>query len=270
MSVQLPEAAIGDITPKRQHGVLLTASLISSLIMLDSNIVAVSLPAIGRSLGTTFSQMQWIVSAYVLMFASLLLAAGAYADLRGRRFATLVGLAIFATASCLCGLSNSALMLDLARAFQGVGASLLLTASLAVLNHAFEGKARAKAYAFWGACLGIAITLGPLVGGAITELFGWRWAFLINIPICAALFIAARVVMSESRDPEAKRIDVAGIVSFSPVTEDYPRSAPDAPPRGCRPRPRRVCAAKAEVAFRRTPRADRRCVANRHVLRFHK
>jgi MFS family permease len=106
-------------------------------------------------------------------------------------------------------------VLNLARAFQGIGASLLVPAGLAIINHAFAAHERAKAYAFWGACLGIALTSGPIVGGVVTDLFGWRWAFLINLPICIALFIAIVDFVDESRDHEAKRLDYAGILTFS-------------------------------------------------------
>ncbi|GGC52942.1 MFS transporter [Chelatococcus reniformis] len=195
--------------------VLLVASLVSSLIMLDSNIVAVSLPAIARSLAATFAEIEWVVSAYILSFAALLMAAGSFADRHGRKRGMLIGLALFGAASGACGLANSSPMLNLARAAQGVGAALLLTASLAVIGHAFTGAARARAYAFWGSCLGIAITAGPIVGGVITDVVGWRWVFLVNVPLCAALFAATVRDVPESSDPEAKRLDVAGIVTFS-------------------------------------------------------
>jgi predicted MFS family arabinose efflux permease len=106
-------------------------------------------------------------------------------------------------------------MLNLARALQGVGASLLLTASLAVINHAFAGPERAKAYAFWGACLGIAITAGPIGGGVLTALCSWRWAFLVNVPLGVALCVTAAIAIAESRDPEATRLDLVGILTFS-------------------------------------------------------
>jgi EmrB/QacA subfamily drug resistance transporter len=200
---------------KGKSGVLVTASLVSSLIMLDSNIVAVSLPALARSLNATFADIEWVVSAYILTFAALLLAAGSFADRYGRKRATLIGLVIFTVASAFCGLATSAVMLNLSRAVQGVGASLLLTAALAVINHTYTGAERAKAYAFWGACLGIAITTGPILGGVITNFFGWRWAFLINLPICLLLILMALRVIRESRDHEAKRLDFAGIITFS-------------------------------------------------------
>jgi hypothetical protein len=163
-----------------KSAVLITSSLVSSLIMLDSNIVAVSLPATGHSLNASFTDIQWVISTYVLTYAALLLASGDYADLRGRRHAMAAGLCIFAIASAARGAATTALIMDLARAVQGVGGALLVTASLAIISHEFTGAERARAFAFWGASLGIALAVGPIVGGAITNFFGWRWVFLVN------------------------------------------------------------------------------------------
>jgi EmrB/QacA subfamily drug resistance transporter len=204
-------AARGDT----KFAVLLTASLVSSLIMLDSNIVAVSLPAIGRSLEASFTDIQWVISAYVLTYAGLLLATGNYADLHGRRRAMLIGLVVFALASAVCGTATSALMLNVARGIQGIGGALLLTASLAIISHQFTGEARAGAFAFWGASLGIALAVGPIVGGAITNFFGWRWVFLVNVPVCALLIVGTLRTVAESRNPDAKSLDLIGIVTFS-------------------------------------------------------
>jgi EmrB/QacA subfamily drug resistance transporter len=204
----------GASSPSR-FGLLLTASLVSSLIMLDSNIVAVSLPAIGRSLGASFTDIQWVISAYVLTYAALLLAAGNLADLRGRRQAMVLGLVVFAVASGACGLATTATLLNLARAVQGIGGALLLTASLAIISNAFKGAERTHAFAFWGASLGIALAVGPIAGGTITDLFGWRWVFLVNLPACVALIIATYSVIDESRDPNAKKLDFPGIFTFS-------------------------------------------------------
>lgn len=200
---------------RQQRIILLIASMVSSLVMLDSNVVAVALPTIASSLGASFADIQWVVTAYVLPFAALLLAAGSFGDLYGRRRAALLGLAIFAGASLLCGTAGSPLALNLARALQGLGASLLLTASLAVINHSFQGPARARAYAFWGASLGIAITCGPIIGGVIASTVGWHWAFLINLPICALLMVATMNTVPESRDPDATSLDWAGVLTFS-------------------------------------------------------
>ena len=195
--------------------VLLTTSLVSSLIMLDSNIVAISLPTIGRSLAASFTDIQWVISAYILTYAALLLAAGNYADLHGRKKAMLIGLGIFALASAICGLATSVLMLNLARAAQGIGGALLLTASLAIISHDFSGAERTRAFAFWGASLGIALAAGPILGGTITNFFGWRWVFFINLPACAGLIIATLKIIAESRDPDAKQLDLPGILTFS-------------------------------------------------------
>jgi EmrB/QacA subfamily drug resistance transporter len=201
--------------PSSGFWILLTSSLVSSLIMLDSNIVAVSLPSMGRSLGASFTDIQWVISAYVLTYASLLLASGNYADLYGRKKAMVIGLLVFAVASVGCGLATTSTLLNIARAVQGVGGALLLTASLAIIGNAFKGAERTRAFAFWGASLGIALAVGPIVGGVITSTIGWRWVFLVNIPACAILIAATFKFIDESHDPLAKNLDFGGIVTFS-------------------------------------------------------
>ena len=198
----------------RRARVLLCASGVSFMIMLDSNIVAVSLPSIARDLNATFADIEWVVSAYVLTFAAFLMPSGALSDRYGRRRMLIVGLAIFTLASLLCGLAPSALVLNAARALQGVGAAIELSAALAVLGHEFRGAERAKAFGFWGTVVGVAVAVGPLVGGLITSGFGWRWAFLVNIPVGAALIGLAIDAVEESRDPDAQRLDIAGMLLF--------------------------------------------------------
>jgi EmrB/QacA subfamily drug resistance transporter len=195
--------------------VLVTTSLVSSLIMLDSNIVAVSLPSIGHSLGASFTDIQWVISAYVLTYAALLLAAGDYADLRGRRHAMVFGLIVFAAASAACGAATTIWAMNSARAVQGLGGALLLTASLAIIGHEFTGVERAGAFAFWGASLGIALAVGPIVGGAITNFVGWRWVFFVNVPACAGLLLATFKLVAESKNPDAKSLDFKGVITFS-------------------------------------------------------
>jgi EmrB/QacA subfamily drug resistance transporter len=203
------------LTPRRKTIVLLCAAATSSLIMLDTNIVAVSLPSIARDLHAGFTGIQWVISAYLITFAALLLPAGSLADLHGRRRIVLIGVAAFLVSSAVCGLATSALTLDLARAVQGIGGALLLTSALAIIASTFTGAERVRAYALWGTSIGIAITLGPIVGGIITGTFGWRWAFLINVPLCAFFFVAVRAFVPESRDPDARRLDIAGVVLLS-------------------------------------------------------
>lgn len=203
------------LAARRKLLILACMSATSSLIMLDSNIVAVALPTIARELHARFDGVEWVISAYLLTFATLLLPAGSLADRFGRRRIVTYGLTMFLAASAICGLSSSVLTLEIARAVQGIGGAMLLTAALAVIASTFRGDERAKAYAFWGTSLGIAITLGPIAGGLITGLFGWRWVFLINVPLCGVFVAAILRIVPESRDREAQGLDYAGFVTLS-------------------------------------------------------
>ncbi|NIJ59993.1 EmrB/QacA subfamily drug resistance transporter [Pseudochelatococcus lubricantis] len=195
---------------------LLTASTGCAMTVLDTNIVAIVLPTIARDFGASFAEIEWVVSTYVLCFASLLLPAGAVADRFGRRRVFLVGIGAFALASLLCGLAPSAAGLYLARAFQGAAAAFLLAPALAVIAHAFHGDAeRNRAWAIWGGIMGLTMVLSPIAGGVIAHLLGWRWAFHVNVPICAALAGAAFLFVDESRDEAARRLDPAGILFFA-------------------------------------------------------
>ncbi|CAB3798085.1 MFS transporter [Pararobbsia alpina] len=192
-----------------------TASATCALITLDTNVVAVSLPSIARTFHVGFADVEWVVSAYMVAFASCLLPAGGLADRFGRKKMLLAGLAVFFLASLGCGLAPSASILNIARAIKGVGAAMLLTSALAVIANTFrDGAQRARAWAIWGMCMGLSTTIAPLIGGAITQWFGWRWIFLLNLPICAVLAWCVWRSIRESRDPEAGPIDVIGSALF--------------------------------------------------------
>jgi EmrB/QacA subfamily drug resistance transporter len=201
--------------PRRDLLVLLATSAPSFMLQLDANIVSVSLPAIARSLNADFAGIEWVITAYMLSFASLLMPAGTLADRFGRKPLLLIGVALFTGASLLCGLAWSLPALVAARALQGAGAALQLSAALATLSHSFQGAARARAFAFWGAVVGIGIAAGPVVGGLVTQAFGWQWAFYVNLPIGIALIALIVNVIDSSRDPHATRIDVPGVLCFS-------------------------------------------------------
>src|SRR6202042_912819 len=186
------------------------------LIMLDTNIVAVSLPSIARDLQGGFADVEWAVSAYILPFAALLMPAGALADRLGRRRMLILGLSIFTFASFLCGAAPNLLTLNGARALQAVGAALQLTSSLAVVAQGFEANERARVYAIWGTVMGMAPPLGPILGGLVTSYLGWRWAFYINLPLGAGLIVLALTSVAESRDPKASGLDYRGILLFGP------------------------------------------------------
>ncbi|WP_250510885.1 MFS transporter [Caballeronia sp. GACF4] len=207
-----------DVSPNQSAArfVLLTASATCALITLDTNVVAVALPSIARDFHAGFADVEWVVSAYMVAFAACLLPAGALADRIGRKKMLIAGLAAFALASLGCGLAPSAFALNLARAAKGVGAAMLLTSALAIIANTFhEGAARARAWAIWGTCMGISTTVAPLVGGAITQWFGWRWIFLMNLPICALLAWCAWRGMRESRNPHAGSLDLLGSAIFA-------------------------------------------------------
>jgi EmrB/QacA subfamily drug resistance transporter len=194
---------------------LLCVSIPSFMINLDSNIVAVSLASIAQSLHAEFSSIEWVISAYTLAFATLLMPAGALADRFGRKRILLIGLAIFTIASGFCGAAPNTTILNLARAAQGIGAAMQLSAALAILSHGFHGRERAKAFAFWGSVIGVGITLGPVAGGFITQVLGWQWAFYINLPIGVLTIALVWKTVVESKDPKAEKIDIAGFATFS-------------------------------------------------------
>src|SRR4029077_7837380 len=145
----------------------------------DANIVSVPLPAITRSLGASFAGIEWVMRAYLTIFASLLLPAGALSERFGAKRLLILGLSVFSFASFLCGSAPNLTVLIIARALQGAGAAMQLSAALATLSHVFQGEARARAFSFWGSVVGIGAALGPVVGGLITQSFGWEWAFYI-------------------------------------------------------------------------------------------
>jgi EmrB/QacA subfamily drug resistance transporter len=200
----------------RQTALLLTASVGCAMTVLDTNVVGIVLPTIARDLNASFADIEWVISAYVLCFASLLLPAGSIADRFGRKRVFLIGIALFAAASLLCGLAPSAQALYVARALQGLGAAFQLAPALANIGHSFhDEQERARAWATWGTFMGMTMVTAPLIGGLINAYLGWRWAFYINVPICAALAIGVLKNIDESRDPTPRTLDFPGIALFA-------------------------------------------------------
>src|SRR3989449_11179037 len=153
------------------------------MIMLDNTVVNVALPSIERDLKIRISQLEWIVTAYALVFAALLITGGKLADLIGRRKIFVVGLAVFTLSSLACGLAPSANFLIGARAVQGVGAALMNPASLSIITSTFPPKERGQAIGIWAGVSALALAIGPLVGGLIVDNIGWDWIFFVNVPV---------------------------------------------------------------------------------------
>jgi EmrB/QacA subfamily drug resistance transporter len=186
------------------------------MLLLDITVVNTALPAIQKDLGGSFSDLQWVIDAYALSLAALVLTAGSLADRLGRRRVFAIGLAIFSVASLLCALAPDPTFLNVSRGLQGIGGAIMFAVSLALVAQEFPaGPERGMAMGIYGATIGIAVAIGPLVGGLLTDGLGWEWVFLINVPIGFAAIAVTYWKLAESRDPNATRIDWAGLLTFS-------------------------------------------------------
>jgi EmrB/QacA subfamily drug resistance transporter len=197
----------------RGRWVLAAAVLGSSMAFLDATVVNVALPTIGRELHTSLSGLQWTVTAYTLTLAGLILLGGALGDRFGRRRVFLIGVIWFALASLICGVAPDIGVLIAARALQGIGGALLTPGSLAIIQSTFSPDDRPRAIGAWSGLGGVAGAIGPFLGGWIVGSIGWRWIFLINLPLAVAVVAIGLRHVPESRDPDARgRFDIAGSV----------------------------------------------------------
>ncbi|WP_327177004.1 MFS transporter [Streptomyces sp. NBC_01335] len=193
--------------------IVLTTVLGSGMAMLDSTVINVALPRIGEDLGTDLAALQWTVNAYMLTLAGLILLGGALGDRYGRRRVFVVGVIWFALASLVCAVAPNAAVLVAARAFQGIGGALLTPGSLALIQASFHPDDRARAVGLWSGFGGVGAAIGPFVGGWLVDGPGWRWVFLLNLPVAALCVPVALRHVPESRDPRAHgRFDVLGAV----------------------------------------------------------
>ena len=199
------------LTGKRRWIALAFLSLGVAMIILDATVVNVAIPSMIKDLNLTTNDAEWINAAYSLTFASLLILSGRLADRFGRKLLFIIGIIIFVGASVLVAISDSSIHLIAARALQGVGAAMILPASLSVINAVFVGKSRAIAFAVWGATIGGMAALGPLVGGWLTTYASWHWAFLINLPIGIIVLIGVLLAVPETRDLLGRKgVDLPG------------------------------------------------------------
>ena len=194
-----------------RSGTLAVACLATAVLMLDIAVVNTALPDIARDLDAGLGGLQWVVDAYTLALATVVLTAGSIADRLGRRRVFATGLVLFTASSIACGFAGSIVALDVARAVQGIGGALLFATSLALIADAFPAPAdRTKALAAYGASIGAAFAFGPLVGGALTQGLGWEAVFFINVPLGIAGLVGTARWVRESRDPNARRLDWPG------------------------------------------------------------
>ncbi len=190
--------------------------LATAMLMLDIAVVNTALPRIADSLHSGLSGVEWIVDAYTLALASVVLSVGSLADRLGRRLIFAIGLALFTASSLACALAGSVELLDGARAVQGIGGAMLFASSLAVLADAFPtAQERTTAFAFYGGTIGAAFAIGPLVGGALTTGFGWPAVFYVNLPLGVFALAATFAWLRESRDPKPRGLDLPGQLALS-------------------------------------------------------
>jgi EmrB/QacA subfamily drug resistance transporter len=201
---------------ERKWWTLGAVSVATFMLLLDITVVNVALPSIREDLGASFTDLQWVVDAYALTLAALVLTAGSLADRLGRRRLFAIGLGIFSAASLACALAPDPTFLNVARALQGVGGAVMFAVSLALVAQEFPaGRERGMAMGIYGAAIGVAVAIGPLVGGALTDGLGWESIFYLNVPIGAAAIAVTYLRLRESRDPNSTRVDWAGVATFS-------------------------------------------------------
>jgi len=198
---------------KRKWFTLAAVSFGLFMIMLDNTVVNVALPSIQRDLGADLSSLQWIVAGYALTFAALMLIGGKVADAYGRRLVFVIGIAVFTSASLWCGLAGSENELIAARVLQGAGAALMNPATLSIIAATFPPQQRGTAIGIWAGVSALALAIGPLVGGLITEHLDWSWIFFVNIPVGIVAIAASFLFIDESRDETHVRLDLPGLAT---------------------------------------------------------
>jgi len=204
--------SVGDRVYARRWWTLGVLSLSLVLIGLDNTILNVALPTIQQTFNATASDLQWMVDAYVLVFAGLLLTMGALGDKFGRARGLQIGLVVFAVSSLGASFATEVSHLIVARVAMGVGGALIMPSTLSVIANVFPREERAKAITIWAGVSGLGVGLGPLVGGLLIENFSWSSVFLVNVPIALVALVLGIVLVPESRDPSGARLDLPGAV----------------------------------------------------------
>src|SRR5947207_3765156 len=199
---------------ERKWWSLLAVCLATFMLLLDITVVNVALPDIQKELHTDLTGLQWVVDAYTLLLASFTLTMGTLADRFGRRLLFVIGVGLFTFASLLCGLATSATFLHLARGLQGIGGAAMFATSLALIAQEFQGPQRGSAIAAWGATIGGAVAVGPLVGGALTDGLGWAWIFFVNVPIGIGAIVLTPTQLANLKAPDPDPLARPGLPPF--------------------------------------------------------
>jgi EmrB/QacA subfamily drug resistance transporter len=208
--MRLPELFLG---PRRKWWTLAAVSFGLFMIMLDNTVVNVALPSIQRDLNADLSELEWIVAGYALTFAALMLTGGKMADAYGRRLIFVIGIVVFTLASLACGMAETGDQLIAARAVQGAGAALMNPATLSIIAATFPATQRGAAIGIWAGVSALALAIGPLVGGLLTEHLGWNWIFFVNVPVGILGIAASFLLIDESKDTTHERLDIPGLVT---------------------------------------------------------
>ncbi|MGW7272434.1 MFS transporter [Streptomyces sp. NPDC054864] len=213
-----PESSTAAARPPAAQGRGWTLAIVSAatfMLLLDLTVVNVALSDLRTEFDADFTELQWVLDSYALTLAVFLLTCGSLADKLGRKRVFIIGFVVFTLASLVCGLAQDILVLNLARGIQGVGGAVLFAVGPALISNEFQGKDRGKAFGVFGAVGGLAIALGPLIGGGLTEYMSWRWIFLLNVPIGALAILVGTLRIRESKGTANHPVDWAGLVVFS-------------------------------------------------------
>ncbi|MFJ9036950.1 MFS transporter [Streptomyces sp. NPDC102406] len=206
----------GRTTPTGGRGWTLAVVCVATfMLLLDLTVVNVALPDIRDAFDASFTSLQWVLDAYALGLAAVLLTAGSLADRLGRKRVFNVGFVVFVLASLACGLANDVAVLSVSRGIQGLGGAVLFAVGPALIGQEFQGKDRGKAFGIFGGVVGLSIAFGPLIGGALTDGLSWRWIFLVNVPVGLVAMVVSGLRMRESRDTSAPGVDWWGMVLFT-------------------------------------------------------
>ncbi|PTT13252.1 MFS transporter, partial [Flavobacterium sp. HMWF030] len=195
---------------------LIAICLATLMFSLEISSVPVILPTLEKVLNANLKDMQWIMNIYTIGCTTVLMAAGTLADRYGRKRILMITLILFGISSLVCGLANNIALLVTSRFFQGVSGGAMLICQVATLSHQFqEGKERSRAFSIWGIILGVGLGFGPIIGGSIIALLSWEWVFLIHVPIAFLAAILVYGYVDESKDDDAKKIDIWGMITLS-------------------------------------------------------